>query len=214
MTGLFFFGGGVVFSINYSVCSGVIYGPKVNLVDYIVNLIDLIFLAIFTLLNLKNMSLDQQLRDTECLKAQSWGKIISYLKRQFDQWATERLNQHGYKSFKMAYMPVLMNIKVDGTNNNELARNARVTKQAMSKVAKELHELGYIKTKVDPNDKRSTIFMLTDRGKKLVLEARMAVKGLMDEYREVFGHEDYDRTIQLLLKIIDYTDEKLGEDGK
>lgn len=160
------------------------------------------------------MSLDQQLRDTECLKNQSWGKILSYLKRQFDQWAAERLSQHGYKSFKIAYMPVLMNIKLEGTNNNELARNARVTKQAMSKVAKELNELGYIKSKVDPNDKRSMIFMLTDRGKKLVLEARLAVKDLMDEYREVFGHEEYDRTLQMLLKIIDYTDQKLEEDGK
>lgn len=160
------------------------------------------------------MTLDQQLRDTECLKIKSWGKILSYLKRQFDQWATERLNQHGYKNFKMAYMPVIMNIKVEGTNNNELARNARVTKQAMSKVAKELYELGYIKTKVDPNDKRSTIFMLTERGKKLVVEARLAVKSLMDEYREVFGHEEYDRTIDMLMKIIDYTDQKLGEDGK
>jgi DNA-binding MarR family transcriptional regulator len=81
-------------------------------------------------------------------------------------------------------------------------------------VAKELYELGFIKTKVDPNDKRSTIFMLTERGKKMVIEARLAVKALMDEYREVFGHEEYDRTIQLLLKIIDYTDQKLGEDGK
>lgn len=160
------------------------------------------------------MSLDQQLRDTECLKAQSWGKILSYLKRQFDQWAAERLSQHGYKNFKIAYMPVLMNIKLEGTNNNELARNARVTKQAMSKVAKELNELGYIKSKVDPNDKRSMIFMLTDRGKKLVLEARLAVKDLMDEYREVFGHEEYDRTLQMLLKIIDYTDQKLEKDGK
>ena len=155
------------------------------------------------------MSLDQQLRDTECLKAESWGKILSYLKRQFDQWATERLSQHGYKNFKMAYMPVLMNIKLEGTNNNELARNARVTKQAMSKVAKELYELGYIKTKVDPSDKRSTIFMLTERGKKLVVEARLAVKELMDEYREVFGHEEYGHTLQMLLKIIDYTDQKL-----
>jgi len=104
---------------------------------------------------------------------------------------------------------VLMNIKLEGTNNNELARNARVTKQAMSKVAKELYELGYIKTKVDPSDKRSTIFMLTERGKKLVVEARLAVKELMDEYSEVFGHEEYGHTLQMLLKIIDYTDQKL-----
>ena len=155
------------------------------------------------------MSLDQKLKDTEFIKTNSWGKILTYLKRQFDQWATLKLNQGGYRQFKIAYMPVLMNIKAEGTNNNDLAKSARVTKQAMSKVAKELVEYGYIKTKTDPSDKRSTIFMLTDKGKKLVIEARLSVKDLMDEYRTMLGHEEYDRTLQVLLKIIEYTDEKL-----
>jgi DNA-binding MarR family transcriptional regulator len=159
------------------------------------------------------MSLDQKLRDTEFIKAHSWGKILTYLKRQFDQWATLKLAQHGYKHFKIAYMPVLMNIKAEGTNNNELAKHARVTKQAMSKVAKELVEYGYIKTKIDQTDKRSTIFMLTDKGKKLVIEARLCVKDLMDEYRTVIGHEEYDHTLQVLLKIIEYTDDKLTREG-
>lgn len=157
------------------------------------------------------MSLDQKLRDTEYIKLHSWGKVLATLKRQFDQWAVNKLECHGYKKFKMAYMPVLMGISADGTSNNALAKHARVTKQAMSKVAKELQELGYIKTKVDPADKRSTIFMLTDRGKKLVIEARLAVKELMDEYRAVFGAKEYDQTINLLIRIIEYTDRKLEE---
>jgi DNA-binding MarR family transcriptional regulator len=155
------------------------------------------------------MSLDQKLKDTEYIKAHSWGKIVTFMKRQFDQWATEKLTENGYSAFKMAYMPVLMNIKADGTNNNELAKVARVTKQAMSKVSRELIESGYIKTKTDPSDKRSTIFMLTEKGKKLVIEARLCVKDLMDEYRTVIGAEEYDRTVQTLLRILEYTDQKL-----
>ena len=157
--------------------------------------------------------LDQRLRDTEYMKFNNWGKILAYLKRQFDQWATAKLNDHGYKNFKMAYMPVLMNIGPEGTNNNELAKNARVTKQAMSKVAKELIGSGYIKAKTDATDKRSIIFMLTDKGKKLVIDARLSVKDLMDEYRSVVGHDEYDRTMQTLVKIVAYTDEKLTKEG-
>jgi len=156
------------------------------------------------------MNLDQKLKDTEYIKIHSWGKILTYLKRQFDEWATERLCNEGYKTFKMVYMPVLMNIKVEGTNNNDLAKNARVTKQAMSKVAKELQELGYIKTKTDPKDKRSTIFTLTEKGKKLVIEARLAVEGLTNEYRELLGKEEFDNMVLMLEKIIVYTDQKLS----
>lgn len=155
------------------------------------------------------MNLDQKIKDTDYIKIHSWGKILTYLKRQFDEWATNRLCNEGYKTFKMVYMPVLMNIKLEGTNNNDLAKLARVTKQAMSKVAKELQELGYIKTKTDPKDKRSTIFMLTDKGKKLVIEARLAVEGLTNEYRELLGQKEFDNLVVMLEKIIAYTDNKL-----
>lgn len=158
------------------------------------------------------MSLDQKLRDTAFIKSNSWGKIVTLTKRQFDQWATMKLAENGYTEFKTAYMPVLMNIGIEGTNNNELAKLARVTKQAMSKVSRELIDHGYIKTKTDSNDKRSTIFMLTDKGKKLVIEARLCVKDLMDEYRNLLGAEEYDRTLQTLLRILEYTDQKLQRD--
>lgn len=160
------------------------------------------------------MSLDKKLKDTEYIKTHSWGKIVTYLKRQFDQWATEKLSAQGYNDFKMAYMPVLMNIKLEGTNNNDLAKTARVSKQAMSKVAKELQDLGYIKTKVDSKDKRSTIFMLTERGKKFVVEARLCVKDLMDEYRENIGKTEFDQAVQTLLAIMEYTDKKLASDDE
>jgi len=156
-----------------------------------------------------NMNLDKQLADTEYIKKQSWGKLLSVSKKQFEEWAMQKLASHGYDDFKMAYMPVLMNIKLEGTNNNDLANHARVTKQAMSKVAKELQRKGYIKSKASPDDKRSTMFSLTDRGKKLVIQARLAVKELMDEYREVFGKKEFDGMFELMTKIMEYTDKKI-----
>jgi DNA-binding MarR family transcriptional regulator len=155
------------------------------------------------------MNLDKQLADTEYIKKQNWGKLLNLSKRQFDEWAMRRLNSHGYSDFKMAYMPVLMNIQSGGTNNNELAGHARVTKQAMSKVARELQEMGYIKSKPSPEDKRSTIFTLTDRGKKLVIQARLSVQELMDTYRKEFGKEEFERTLKMMFRIIEYTDQKL-----
>ena len=160
------------------------------------------------------MSLYKKLKDTEFIKTHSWGKIVNYLKRQFDQWAIEKLSEQGYNDFKMAYMPVLMNIKLEGTNNNDLAKDARVSKQAMSKVAKELQDLGYIKTKSDAKDKRITIFMLTERGKKFVVEARLCVKDLMDEYRANIGKTEFDNAVQTLLNIIEYTDKKLSAEDE
>ena len=74
------------------------------------------------------MNLDQKLKDTLYIKSENWGKILAVSKRQFDEWATTRLAKEGYADFKMVYMPVLMNIQPDGTNNNELACHAKVSK--------------------------------------------------------------------------------------
>ena len=153
--------------------------------------------------------LDKRLAETDCIKQTNWVKLISILKHQFNEWATARLAERGHKDFKMVYMPVIMNITPEGVNNNLLAGHARVTKQAMSKVAKELQRQGYIKAKKDPNDKRSTIFMLTDRGKKLVIQARASVIDVTEEYRRLTGAYEFEKATEILRKIIDYNDREL-----
>jgi len=154
------------------------------------------------------MDLDKQLRETEIQKSQNWGKLITISRKQFEEWTINRLCEHGYDNFKIAYMPVLMNVRPEGINNNELAKKARVTKQAMSKVVKELQDMGYIKSKADADDKRNSIFSLTDKGKKMVIECRVAMKDLMDEYREVFGKKEFEHVMNVLQQIIDYNDQK------
>jgi DNA-binding MarR family transcriptional regulator len=156
-------------------------------------------------------SVDQQLIDSEFIKMHSWAKIVTNLKRQFDVWTTAQLVLCGYKNFKIAHMPVLMNISVEGTNNNELAKRARVSKQATSKVIKELSLFGYIKSKTDPTDKRSSIVMLTEKGKRLVVDARFCVKHLMDEYRKQIGKTEFDEVVKTLLKIIQFNDRRISE---
>jgi len=131
------------------------------------------------------------------------------LKLQSNEWAIAKLTQGGFEDFKIAYMPVLMNITPDGINNNELADQARVTKQAMSKVAKELQKRGYIRSTIDTRDKRSTVIMLTDRGKKLVIEARMHVTDLCNEYRALVGRTEFDKATEILKAIMVYNDQKL-----
>jgi DNA-binding MarR family transcriptional regulator len=154
-------------------------------------------------------ALDKQLIETEHVKSRNWVKLISILKHQFNEWATVSLANEGFDDFKMVYMPVLMNISPEGTNNTELASHARVTKQAMSKVAQELQKLGYIKSKADPRDKRSTTIMLTDRGKRLVIRVRLSICSLTDEYRAMFKTADFDKATEILKKIIEYNDQVL-----
>ncbi len=103
-----------------------------------------------------------------------------------------------------------MNIDLNGTNNNDLAVRAKVTKQAMSKVIKELQELGYISSKTDPNDKRSTIFKLTSKGNNFIMCTRETVGELMDEYRKLMGRKNFDGLLWQLVSIVEHMDKKLN----
>src|SRR5258706_10179550 len=132
------------------------------------------------------MALDRKLKDPEYIKMYGWGKILSHLKKQMDHWAIEQITKNGFKDFKISYMPVIMNIDMNGTRNNELANCSKMTKQAMSKIVKELQKKGYISAKTDTTDKRGVIFSLTTRGKDFIMIARKCIEGLMNEYRKEF----------------------------
>ena len=153
---------------------------------------------------------DKRLLEFQKEKQQSIGKLISHLKRHFDAWAMTEFCGHGDADFKMGYMP--LNIHPEGITNNELAKKARVTKQAMSKVVKELTEADYIASETDGNDKRSSIIYLTPKGKKLVLSARERVLTLENEYEKVLGKKELAQFKDMLLKLIDYHDSKTACD--
>lgn len=115
--------------------------------------------------------------------------------------------------FKLAQMPFIMNISIGGTNNHELARRARVTKQAMNKVSKGLKDLAYIQVKADPKDKRITVYTLTDRDKRFVIEAQPCLMELMKEHCAVVGKGKYDAMLQVMAELVEYQDKKLYGDA-
>jgi DNA-binding MarR family transcriptional regulator len=155
------------------------------------------------------MDLDKKLAEVSAQRTVTLIRLAASLKRQYDQWLLEMLAKQGYDDIKTMHMLFLININPEGTNNCQLAKLAFVTKQAMSKVTKELLELGYIHAKIDEVDKRSAILKLTDRGKSLVITIRLTVMELMEEYKVLVGRTEFDTTIQTLLKIIEFNNERL-----
>ncbi len=150
------------------------------------------------------MNLDDQLKSLSGYKDKNWGRLLHLLKKSFDEWASRELTRKGYTDFKMGYMPFIMNIGVEGATNNELAQKACITKQAMSKIVSELEELKFITTKVNKNDRRSTMIYLTNKGKHFVIEVINCVESLKKEYKKQLGEERFEATFETIKEIIDY----------
>ncbi len=156
---------------------------------------------------MNKQELNQQFIETQSMKVRSWGKIISILKRQFDSWASEEFFKAGHEHMKMWYMPLIMNIGPDGITNNELAKKALMTKQAMSKIVKELLQLGYIETQPSKDDKRCSNILLTSKGKKFAIDCRFKMCSLETHYQELIGKEKVEELKNVLLRIIEYNNE-------
>jgi DNA-binding MarR family transcriptional regulator len=162
-------------------------------------------------------SIDEELGHLRAYRRRSWAKLINHLKRELDHYMEAEFVARGYEHFKLGYMPLLMNIDPEGITNGELSRRASVTKQAMSKIVHELNKLKYITTEPVSRDGRSSIIRLTEKGKRFVVEAKHCMMDLTDEYKAVVGARQYEKSVDTLLKILEYHEERktraLAENG-
>lgn len=148
--------------------------------------------------------LDQELFTMEEYRKRSWPRLIKRLRKHIDDHASVEFRKHGFSDFKLAYMPFLFNIDLQGITNAELAKRACVTKQAMSKIVNELTSLGYITNEKHSGDARSSILYLTPKGKKLVVEGKNMMDELALKYVAIVGKKNYDFMIAMLIKILDF----------
>jgi DNA-binding MarR family transcriptional regulator len=149
-----------------------------------------------------NGSLDEQLEQYLAQRQRSLIRLLGLLKKDMDFKITEKLQQKGYNNFKLGDLVLIVNIQPEGIINNELAKRARITKQAMSKVVKNLEAGGYILTRKHANDNRSAVIFLTDNGKRLLISAAESFLEIQDEYTDIIGQEDADSLKQILGKLV------------
>jgi DNA-binding MarR family transcriptional regulator len=128
-------------------------------------------------------------------------RLLSIVKKDLDHQLTSKLQNLGYVDFKMGDMVLLSNISPGGTINNVLAKRAKITKQAMSKVVKNLTANGFISAQKSESDKRAAIISLTDSGKKLMIDASAMVKEIEQSYTEILGSQDMDVLTDILFRL-------------
>lgn len=123
--------------------------------------------------------------------------IIRYSKMmiaRFEKMAAER----GYPDFKPHYIGVLSNIGPDGTTSVEISRCIWITKQAVSKLVKEMEAIGYITYKPHHSDGRANMIHLTEKGKDLMLFSQQMSEELKAEMIGVVGEENVAHLIDTL----------------
>jgi DNA-binding MarR family transcriptional regulator len=151
-----------------------------------------------------NSPLDEKLHESIAQRRHMLIRMVSLMKKDMDNQLTERLQQKGYTDFKMGDMVLIANIAPEGIINNELAKKAHITKQAMSKVVKNLEASGYIITRKHENDNRATMIFLSDKGKELVIAATESVLEMERHYTSLVGETDMETLKGILIRLVDF----------
>ena len=129
------------------------------------------------------------------------GRLFWRIKRYMDNCMEPRLHEQGFTDFKMSYLMFLSNIEEAGTTNNELARRAGVTKQMMSKTVSLLEGEGYIYTRKNPADSRSSVIFLNERGKDLFHALQKSMQEIRAKFDALVGHDQMEQVIDTMYKL-------------
>lgn len=147
-------------------------------------------------------SLDEQVEYHLAQRKQSLIRLLGLLKKDMDSRIMEKLQLRGYNNFKLGDLVLIVNIQQEGTINNELAKKARITKQAMSKVVKHLEAEGYIFTRKHASDNRAAVIYLTDKGKILLINSSEIYQEIQAEYTDLIGATDTDALRNILSNLV------------
>lgn len=131
-------------------------------------------------------------------------RLLYLLKRLSDDWYCTELCHASLKGFNNSYIPLFMSIGTKGISNSKLAANLSITKQAASKVIKELEELGLVRSEKCSTDGRAIMLYLTEEGISFYEHISKQMSDLEKEYKKVVGAKNYETAINVMLKLVDY----------
>ncbi|MGZ3750007.1 MAG: MarR family winged helix-turn-helix transcriptional regulator [Mucilaginibacter sp.] len=131
-------------------------------------------------------------------------RLLYLLKRLSDEWYCTKLCHASLEGFNNSHIPLFMSIGTKGISNSRLAANLSITKQAASKVIKELEELNLVKSEKCSTDGRSMMLYLTDDGIQFYEHIKNQMTVLEQEYKKLVGAKNYETAIDVMLKLVEF----------
>lgn len=131
-------------------------------------------------------------------------KLVYLLKRLTDEWISKQLCCGDQPCFNYSHLPLFMSIGRSGISNSMLADRLNVTKQATSKIIKELESLNMVRSEKSQTDARSMTLYLTSDGEKFYQHVKTQILKLEEQYKKLVGAKNYEIAIDVMLQLINF----------
>ena len=127
--------------------------------------------------------------------------LIGMINRSLHHQLMQDTMARGHPHLQMAHGQVLACLDPLGSSIGELALTNGVSSQAISRVARQLDELGYIERHIDPSDGRSQRLSLSEAGLTLIEDAVSAMETLEKRLQNRLGETQFQRFSHALLQL-------------
>lgn len=134
----------------------------------------------------------------------SLGFLLAKASQRWNELLAERFRAAGYPEVRPAYGSVLVPLlEEDGLRMGELAARARLSKQAMTTLARSVEEAGLVVREPDPADRRASCVWLTARGQAFRPVAEQALDELDELVARTLDDVELDRLGNALRKVVE-----------
>jgi DNA-binding MarR family transcriptional regulator len=111
------------------------------------------------------------------------------------------LHEDGFTDLNASHLPLLRYPGPHKRRPSELAKAARMSRQAMNYLLGEMERLGYLTRDDDPHDRRSKRVHLTERGQAVVRTIRRTVRRIEAEWEQELGAARFAELRELLVEL-------------
>lgn len=118
--------------------------------------------------------------------------------RSFQNYAAEM----GYDDIRMSHIPILRNMRWEGSRTTEIAELAKLTKQTVGLMANELEAMNYIRRFPDPTDGRAKLVRYTKRGRDFMRDFPQILRRAEGDISRVIGEEHFVHLNELLVEVV------------
>lgn len=112
------------------------------------------------------------------------------------------LHARGHDALGSTHTTLLSNMDLAGGTITETAERAGITKQAMGRLASDLHAAGYLEISVGEHDARARTLTLTAEGQRLMLDSLEVMNTLERQYTNMIGKERFAALVEALQALV------------
>jgi DNA-binding MarR family transcriptional regulator len=130
------------------------------------------------------------------------GLLLRLVYQQYALDIDTALREAGFDDIRPAAANVFPFVPPEGITVSELADLARVRKQTMAQTVDQLERTGYVERRPNPNDRRSRLVCLTERGKSVPPVTHAAAERVEQRWAQLTSKQELETLRAGLLDLL------------